>query len=70
MPQWKPVEPILGLKRWADGRSRPWHDTRAVLTGVLWILGTGVHWREFTREISAVPNLPPPFFSSAYAATG
>ena len=28
------------LQSW-DNRGRPWHDTRAVLNGVLWTVGTG-----------------------------
>jgi transposase len=35
------VEPVLRPLRRADRRDRPWHDTRAVLHGVLWVLGTG-----------------------------
>jgi len=35
------LEPILRPQRQADGRGRPWQDTRAVLNGVLWILRTG-----------------------------
>jgi len=38
--QWKLVEPILRPQRRADGRGRPWQDTRAVLYGILWVLGT------------------------------
>jgi transposase len=52
--QWKLIEAILRPKRRADGRGRPWQDTRAVLNGVLWILGTGAQWRE-------LPDRYPPY---------
>jgi transposase len=52
--QWEKVEPVLRPRRRADGRGRPWHDTRAVLHGVLWVLGTGAQWRE-------LPEKYPPF---------
>jgi transposase len=32
----------------------PWHDTRAVLHGVFWVLGTGAHWSE-------LPDKYPPY---------
>jgi transposase len=51
---WERVEPVLRPKRRVDGRGRPWRDTRAVLSGVLWILGTGAQWRE-------LPDRYPPF---------
>jgi hypothetical protein len=35
------VEPVLRPERRKDNRGRPWHDTRAVLHWVLWILGSG-----------------------------
>ncbi len=44
--QWELLAPILKAKRRADGRGRPARDTREVLNGVLWILGTGAQWRE------------------------
>jgi transposase len=48
--QWQLVEPILRPKRRSDGRGRPWQDTRAVLNGILWVLGTGAQWRELPRK--------------------
>jgi transposase len=52
--QWSVLEPILQPTRRQDGRGRPWQDTRAVLNGVLWVLGTGAQWRE-------LPSKYPPF---------
>src|SRR5580658_2484295 len=51
---WALLEPILRPKRRADKRGRPWRDTRAVLNGILWVLGTGAQWRE-------LPERYPPF---------
>lgn len=48
--QWELVEPVLRPARRGDNRGRPWHDTRAVLNGVLWILGTGAQWSELPRK--------------------
>jgi transposase len=48
--QWERIEPILRPKRRPDGRGRPWQDTRVVLNGVLWILGTGAQWRELPKR--------------------
>jgi transposase len=48
--EWSVLEPILQPVRRNDGRGRPWRDTRAVLNGVLWILGTGAQWRELPRK--------------------
>ena len=39
--QWTIIEPLFEEKRRPDGRGRPWHDARAVLNGVLWVLRTG-----------------------------
>jgi transposase len=52
--QWEVVEPVLRPVRRDDHRGRPWHDTRAVLNGLLWVLGTGAQWRE-------LPEKYPPF---------
>jgi hypothetical protein len=48
--QWAVVEPVLRPERRADNRGRPWHDTRSVLNGVLWVLGTGAQWRELPEK--------------------
>jgi len=52
--QWAVLEPLLRFPRRSDGRGRPPQDTRAVLNGVLWTLGTGAQWRE-------LPNKHPPY---------
>ena len=52
--QWVLVEPVLRPARREDNRRRPWHETRAVLNDVLWVLGTGAQWRE-------MPEKYPPF---------
>jgi transposase len=52
--QWELVEPLLRPARREDNRGRPWHDTRAVLNGVLWVLGTGAQWAE-------MPDKYPPY---------
>ncbi len=51
--QWAVVEPVLRPERRADNRGRPWHDTRAVLNGVFWVLGTGAQWRELPEKYPA-----------------
>ena len=48
--QWEVIEPILRPKRRSDGRGRPWQDPRAVLNGILWVLGTGAQWRELPKK--------------------
>jgi transposase len=40
--QWAVLGPLFRPKRRADGRGRPWQDTRAVLNGVFWVLRTGL----------------------------
>ena len=47
--QWAILSPSLEPKPRADGKGRPPADTRAVLNGVLWILGTGAQWREMQK---------------------
>ena len=48
--QWALLEPLFRPKRRADGRGRPWQDTRAVLNGVFWVLRTGAPWHDLPRR--------------------
>jgi hypothetical protein len=44
--KWDLVEPTL-CAAWREvNRGRPWHETQAVLNGVLWSLGSGAQWAE------------------------
>ena len=53
--QWAFIGPLLPpLPRRADGRGRPWRDSREVLNGILWVLRTGAHWSE-------LPDRYPPY---------
>ena len=52
--QWHILEPTFRPKRRADGRGRPWQNTRAVLNGVLWVLRTGAPWHD-------LPSRYPPY---------
>ncbi len=48
--QWEMLEPVLRPVRRKDNRGRPWIETRAVLNGVLWVLGTGAQWAEMPEK--------------------
>ena len=52
--QWVILEPLFRPSRRADGRGRPWAETRAVLNGVLWVLRTGAPWHD-------LPSRYPPY---------
>lgn len=49
--QWEVLEPLIPdpLRR-ADGRGRPWRDSRSVLNGILWVLRTGAPWRDLPER--------------------
>lgn len=53
--QWAFIEPLLPeLPKRADGRGRPWRESRDVLNGILWVLRTGAQWSE-------MPSRYPPY---------
>jgi transposase len=52
--QWAKLDPFFRPQRRADGKGRPWQDTRAVLNSVLWILRTGAPWHD-------LPDRYPPY---------
>lgn len=39
---WAVLEPLLPT----TSRGHPWHDHRQVINGILWVLATGVPWRD------------------------
>ena len=40
--KWEVLEPLIPAPvRRADGRGRPWRNSRDVLNGILWVLRTG-----------------------------
>ena len=59
--QWEVVEPILRPARRKDNRGRPWHDTRAVLNGVLVDSGQRRAVGRDAGQVSSLPDLPPAF---------
>jgi len=49
--QWALIEPLFPeLIEREDGRGRPPADTRAVLSGVLWIMRTGAPWADMPER--------------------
>lgn len=45
--QWAVLAPLIPEPpRRADGRGRPWRDSREVLNGILWVLRTGAAWAD------------------------
>jgi transposase len=48
--QWELVESILRPARREDNRGRPWHETLAVPSGVLWTISSGAQWSQMSDE--------------------
>jgi transposase len=49
--QWEVLEPLIPVPvRRADGRGRPWRNSRDVLNGILWVLRTGAPWRDLPER--------------------
>lgn len=45
--QWAVVEPLIPKPvRRADGRGRPWRNSREVLDGIFWIMRSGAPWHD------------------------
>ena len=47
---WVVVEPLLPKRRLHRKGGRPWVDDRAVLTGILFVLRSGIPWRMLPPE--------------------
>src|SRR4051794_34365553 len=49
--QWEVLEPLIPEPvRRADGRGRPWRNSRDVLNGILWVLRTGAPWADLPER--------------------
>lgn len=48
---WAVVEPLLPKRRPHRKGGRPWVDDRAVLTGILFVLRSGIPWRMLPTEM-------------------
>ena len=49
--QWEVLEALIpDPPRRADGRGRPWRDSRDVLNGILWVLRTGAPWHDLPER--------------------
>lgn len=51
---WRQVESLIPKATYQGGRNRRRYDDRAILNGILWVLGNGISWRE-------LPSTFPPF---------
>ena len=49
---WVVVEPLLPKRRLHRKGGRPWVDDRAVLTGILFVLHSGIPWRMLPPEMA------------------
>lgn len=46
--QWKQLEPFFPKNK--PRRGRPWHDHRRIVHGILWVIKTGVPWRDLPER--------------------
>jgi transposase len=58
--QWEVLEPLIPdpLRR-ADGRGRPWRDSRDVLNGILWVFAYRRSLARPARTLPALPDMSP-----------
>jgi transposase len=68
--QWARVGSLIGEPpRRADGRGRPWRESRAVLDGVLWVLRTGAPWKDLPPRYPPYQTCPRRFQAWVRAGT-
>jgi transposase len=49
--QWEKVKDLIPVPQVrADGKGRPWRESRPVLEGILWILRTGAPWKDLPER--------------------
>jgi transposase len=48
---WAMVEPLLPVHVPSPKGGRPWVDNRVCLTGILFVLKTGIPWEDFPQEM-------------------
>jgi transposase len=58
--QWEVLEPLIPEPvRRADGRGRPWRNSRDVLNGILWVFAYRCPLARPARTLPALPDVPP-----------
>jgi transposase len=54
---WERMAPLLPRRRAHRKGGRPWADDRAALRGVLFVLKTGIAWRDLPAEVFGVSGV-------------
>src|ERR687886_357832 len=57
---WAVVEPLLPPTRPAGTRGHPPVPNRVALSGIIFVLKTGLPWEYFPQELGCCGGLPPP----------